>query len=48
MTLAVLFVLVGVSMVPIGVLDHLLLVRLLKEVRELRSATARSRPEANG
>ena len=34
MTLAAIFLLLGASMVPIGVLDHLLLVRLMKEVRE--------------
>ncbi|HXT69875.1 MAG TPA: hypothetical protein VN700_08970 [Vicinamibacterales bacterium] len=33
-TLAFLFLATGVSLVPIGVLDHLLLVRLLKESRE--------------
>ena len=34
MTLGVMFILLGVSMVPIGLLDHLLLVKLMKEVRE--------------
>lgn len=34
MTLGVIFLLLGASMVPIGLLDHFLLVRLVKEVRE--------------
>ena len=34
MTLGVMFFLLGASMVPIGLLDHLLLVKLMKEVRE--------------
>ena len=33
MTLGVLFLLLGASMVPIGLLDHLLLVKLMKEAR---------------
>lgn len=33
LTLGVLFLTVGVSMVPVGLLDHLLLVRLMKDVR---------------
>jgi len=38
MTLAVMFLLVGASMVPIGVLDHLLLVKLMREARECQAA----------
>lgn len=37
-TLGVRFLLLGASMVPIGLLDHLLLVRLIKEVRESQAA----------
>lgn len=33
MTLGVMFLLLGASMVPIGLLDHRQLVRLMKEVR---------------
>ena len=33
MTLSVMFILLGSSMIPIGLLDHLLLVKLIKEVR---------------
>jgi hypothetical protein len=38
MTLGVTFLLLGASMVPIGLLDHLQLVRLVKEVREQQPA----------
>jgi hypothetical protein len=34
LTIGILFVLLGASMVPVGVLDHLLLVKLMKEARE--------------
>lgn len=44
MTVGVLFLLLGASMVPIGLLDHLLLVKLMKEARESGSVTAASRP----
>ena len=44
MTVGVLFLLVGASMVPIGLLDHLLLVKLMKEGRESQPATAISQP----
>lgn len=39
MTVSMLFLLLGASMVPIGLLDHLLLVRLMKEARELQPAS---------
>ena len=39
MTLGVIYLLLGASMVPIGLLDHLLLVRLVKEVREPQPAS---------
>jgi hypothetical protein len=39
LTLVTLFITIGTSMVPIGVLDHLLLVRLIKEVRETEAVT---------
>lgn len=39
LTLAMLFLAVGISFVPIGMLDHLLLVKLVKEAREPESAT---------
>jgi hypothetical protein len=39
MTVATLFLLLGASMVPIGLLDHLLLVKLVKEVREPQAAS---------
>ena len=38
MTLAMISLLLGASMVPIGLLDHLLLVKLMKEVREPQAA----------
>jgi hypothetical protein len=38
MTLTTIFVLLGASMVPIGLLDHLTLVRLVDDVRELQQA----------
>jgi hypothetical protein len=44
MTLAMVFLLLGASMVPIGLLDHLLLVRLVKEVREPQEASVASQP----
>jgi hypothetical protein len=44
LTLVTVFLAVGVSLVPIGILDHLLLVRLLKEVGGLQAATAAERP----
>jgi uncharacterized membrane protein HdeD (DUF308 family) len=40
MTVGVLFLLVGASMVPIGLLDHLLLMKLMKESREARAVSA--------
>jgi hypothetical protein len=43
-TLATIFVLLGTSMVAIGVLDHLLLVKLVKEAREASLASAADRP----
>lgn len=43
-TLAMIFLLLGASMVPIGLLDHLLLVRLVKEAREPQAASVESRP----
>jgi len=42
MTVGVLFLLLGASMVPIGLLDHLLLVKLMKEARESQAVTAAS------
>jgi hypothetical protein len=42
MTLAMIFLLLGASMVPIGLLDHLLLVRLVREVREPLAASVES------
>jgi hypothetical protein len=44
MTLPTIFILLGVSMVPVGILDHLLLVRLVKEARELQPAGEASQP----
>ena len=44
MTLGVMFLLLGASMVPIGLLDHLLLVKLMKEAREAAAATAAGQP----
>ena len=44
MTLGVMFLLLGTSMVPIGVLDHLLLVKLMKEAREPEAVSAASQP----
>ena len=40
LTLAVLFLTIGASFVPIGILDHMLLVKLMKEARAPESATA--------
>jgi hypothetical protein len=40
LTLAVLFVTIGASFLPIGMLDHMLLVKLMKEARAPESATA--------
>ena len=37
-TLGAMFLAVGISMVPIGLLDHFMLVRLVKESREAQSA----------
>ncbi len=47
LTLGVLFIAVGGSMVAVGVLDHLLLVKLVKEVRQPEAANATSRPGAD-
>jgi hypothetical protein len=44
MTLVTIFLLLGTSLVPIGVLDHLQLVKLMREAREPEAATAASRP----
>ncbi len=38
-TVGAMFIAVGVSMVPIGLLDHVMLVRLVKEAREPQSAS---------
>jgi hypothetical protein len=38
-TVGAMFIAVGVSMVPIGLLDHLMLVRLVKEARESQSVS---------
>ena len=43
LTLAILFVTIGISFVPIGVLDHMLLVKLMNEARQPESATAAHR-----
>jgi hypothetical protein len=40
LTLAVLFLAIGASFVPIGMLDHMLLVKLMREARVPESATA--------
>lgn len=40
LTLGTLFVLLGLSFVPVGLLDHLLLVRLMKEARQAQLAHA--------
>ena len=45
-TVGALFVAVGVSMVPIGLLDHFLLVRLVKESREAQAAHSTRGPGA--
>ena len=42
MTIAVIMLLLGTSMVAIGLLDHLLLVKLMKEARESQAVTAAS------
>lgn len=47
LTLGVLFLTVGVSMVAVGVLDHLLLVKLMKEVRQPEAANATRLPGAD-
>jgi hypothetical protein len=39
LTLGTIFVLLGVSFVPVGVLDHLLLVRLIKEARQAQTSS---------
>jgi len=39
LTLGVMFVLLGSSMVPIGLLDHLLLVKLVKDAQQPQAAT---------
>jgi hypothetical protein len=39
MTLAILFLTIGASFVPIGMLDHMLLVKLMKEARAPESTT---------
>ena len=44
LTLAVLFLTIGASFVPIGMLDHMLLVKLMKEARAPEPATAVNRP----
>ena len=38
LTLGTMFLLIGASLVPIGILDHLLLVKLMREVRESQNA----------
>ena len=43
LTLAVLFLSVGTAFVPIGMLDHMLLVRLMKEARASESVAAANR-----
>lgn len=43
LTLAVIFLTIGASFVPIGMLDHMLLVKLMKEARAPESATAANR-----
>jgi hypothetical protein len=43
LTLALLFLTIGVSFVPIGMLDHMLLARLMKEARGPESGTAANR-----
>ena len=48
MTMATMFLLIGISFVAIGLLDHHLLVKLIKEAREPEAATAASRPGADG
>ena len=40
LTLSVMFLTLGASLVPIGVLDHMLLVKMMKEARVPESATA--------
>jgi len=44
MTIAVIMLLLGASMVAIGLLDHLLLVKLMKEARTPEAASEPSRP----
>jgi hypothetical protein len=41
-TLGTLFVLLGISFVPVGVLDHLLLVRLMREARLAQTSSSTS------
>jgi len=48
MTLGTMFLLLGTSMVPIGLLDHLLLVKLMKEARAPEAASAASRIGGDG
>jgi hypothetical protein len=43
LTLAILFLTLGASFVPIGMLDHMLLVKLMNEVRAPESTTAADR-----
>jgi hypothetical protein len=43
LTLAVLFLTIGASFVPVGMLDHVLLVKLMKEARAPEPATAANR-----
>ena len=44
-TLAVLFLTIGASFVPIGILDHLLLVKLMREGRPDSAAAPGRTPE---
>ena len=46
-TLALMFTSLGTALVPIGLLDHLLLVRLVKETSQTKAATAASGPETH-
>ncbi len=44
LTLGVMFLLLGGSMAAVGLLDHLLLLKLMKEARESQRATASAQP----
>jgi hypothetical protein len=48
LTLAAMFFAIGTSMVPIGLLDHRLLVRLIQEARSPEAAAAADRPGLPG